>query len=151
VLTLIAVSVVALLASFASLAHYAGALSGARKAVGEDAAFEISATARRASFARPPCSAVVSSAAKCPLDMVRRRFTVLSAGVLQPGFKAGLDDAIPQRPLGTAALVALGSGRSALSRDCHRVAPSWSGSRDMRLYIYTAIAHGSAAAAWRSS
>ena len=52
VLTRVTVSVVALLAPFASLAHYGGVLSGAGKAVGEDAAFEISA--------------------KCPLDMGRR-------------------------------------------------------------------------------
>jgi hypothetical protein len=43
-------------------------------------------------------------AAKSPFDMGRRRFTGLSAGELQPGFEVGLDDAIPQRPLGTAAL-----------------------------------------------
>lgn len=42
-------------------------------------------------------------AAKCALDMGRRCFTVLAAGELQPGFEVGLDDAIPQRPLGTAA------------------------------------------------
>lgn len=72
---------------------------GAGEAVGEDAAFEI--------------------AAEGSLDMGRRCFTVLAAGELQPGFEVGLDDAIPQRPLGTAALVALGCGRGALSGGCH--------------------------------
>ena len=61
---------------------------GASKTVGEDAAFEI--------------------AAEAALDMGRRCFTVLTAGLLQPSFEVGLDDAIPQRPLGAAALVALG-------------------------------------------
>ena len=50
-------------------------------------------------------------AAKSPFDMGRRCFTVLSAGGLQPGFEVDLDDAIPHRPFGTAALVALGSRR----------------------------------------
>ena len=48
---------------------------GSGKAVSKDAAFE--------------------SAAKCPFDMGRRRFSVLAAGLLQPGFEMGLDDAIP--------------------------------------------------------
>ena len=90
---------------------------GASKTMREDAAFEI--------------------AAEGSLDMGRRCFTVLSAGELQPGFEVGLDDAIPQRPLGTAALVALGCGRGALSGGCHRVGPSWSGDWDRILYIYT--------------
>ena len=63
------------------------------EAVGEDAAFEI--------------------ATKGALDMGRRCFTVLAAGEFQPGFEVGLDDAIPQRLLGTATLVALGCGRGA--------------------------------------
>jgi two-component system cell cycle sensor histidine kinase/response regulator CckA len=57
----------------------------------EDAAFEI--------------------AAEGSLDMGRRCFTVLASGEFQPSFEVGLDDAIPQRPLGTAALVARGSER----------------------------------------
>jgi hypothetical protein len=56
---------------------------GSGEAVGENAAFEI--------------------AVKCPLVMGRRCFTVLFAGEFQPGFEVGLDDAIPQRLLGTAA------------------------------------------------
>ena len=83
---------------------------GAGESMRKDAAFEI--------------------AAEGSLDMGRRCFTVLAAGELQPGFEVGLDDAIPQRPLGTAALVALGCGRGALSGGCHRVGPSWSGDRD---------------------
>ena len=42
----------------------------------------------------------------------------MRAEVLHPG----LDDAMPRRPLGTAALVALGRGRGALSGGCHRAA-----------------------------
>ena len=86
-------------------------------------------------------------AAKCALDMGRRCFTVLAAGELQPGFEVGLDDAIPQRPLGTAALVALGCGRGALSGGCHRGGPSWSGDRDRILYIPSALGRRSTAAA----
>jgi hypothetical protein len=100
---------------------------GAGEAVGEDAAFEI--------------------AAEGSLDMGRRCFTVLAAGELQPGFEVGLDDAIPQRPLGTAALVALGCGRGALSGGCHRGGPSWSGDRDRILYISSALGRRSTAAA----
>ncbi len=72
---------------------------GAGEAVSKDAAFEI--------------------AAEGSLDMGRRCFTVLAAGEFQPGFEVGLDDAIPQRPLRTAALVALGCGRGALSGGRH--------------------------------
>ena len=35
----------------------------------------------------------------------------------------GLDNAIPQRPLGTAALIKLGRGRGALRGGCHRSKP----------------------------
>jgi len=56
------------------------------EALSEDAAFEI--------------------AAEGSLDMGRRCFTALSAGEFQPGFELGLEDAIPQRPLGTAAVTA---------------------------------------------
>jgi len=41
--------------------------AGTGETMSEDAALEVSATARRAFFARPPCSAVVSSAAEFPL------------------------------------------------------------------------------------
>ena len=61
--------------------------AGAGEAVVEDATLEI--------------------AAEGALDMGRRCFTVLPAGEFQPGFEVGLDDSIPERPLGTAALVAL--------------------------------------------
>ena len=88
---------------------------GPGEAVSEDAAFEI--------------------AAKNPFDMGRRCFTVLAAGEFQPGFEVGLDDAIPQRPLGTAALITLGCGRGALSGGGHRVGPSWSGNRDRSTII----------------
>ena len=63
------------------------------EAVSKDAAFEI--------------------AAEGSLDMGRRCFTVLAAGEFQPGFV--VDNAIPQRLLGTAAGLALGCGRGALS------------------------------------
>ena len=104
---------------------------GAGEAVGEDAAFEI--------------------AAEGSLDMGRRCFTVLAAGEFQPGFEVGLDDAIPQRPLGTAALVALGCGRGALSGGCHRGGPSWSGDRDRILYISSALWRRSTAAVCRQN
>lgn len=77
---------------------------GVGEAVSKDGAFEI--------------------AAEGPLEMGRRCFTVLAAGELQLGFEVGLDDAIPQRPLGRAALVALGCGCGALRGGCHRVGPS---------------------------
>lgn len=60
--------------------------AGASKTMREDAAFEV--------------------AAKSPFDMGRRCFTALSAGELQPGFEVRLDNAIPQRRLGTSAPVA---------------------------------------------
>ncbi len=86
-------------------------------------------------------------AAEGSLDMGRRCFTVLAAGEFQPGFEVGLDDAIPQRPLGTAALVALGCGRGALCGGCHRGGPSWSGDRDRILYISSAFGRRSTAVA----
>ena len=49
---------------------------GAGESMRKDAAFEI--------------------AAEGSLDMGRRCFTVLAAGLLQPGFEVGLDDAIPR-------------------------------------------------------
>jgi hypothetical protein len=91
----------------------------AGKAVGEDGAFEI--------------------AAKAALDIRRWRLTGWPGGEFQPGFEVGLDDAIPQRALGTAALVALGTGRGALGLGSHRASPSWSGNRDRILYIYTVL------------
>ena len=68
--------------------------------------------------------ASVEVAAEGGLDIRGWQRTGWPGGAFQPGFEVGLDDAIPQRPLGTAALVALGSGRSAWSGGCHRVGPS---------------------------
>ena len=55
------------------------------------------------------------------LDAYRaiHREAALSAGQFQPGFEVGLDDAIPQRPLGTAAPVPPGGGVDVL---CRRIA-----------------------------
>ena len=59
-------------------------------------------------------------AAEGSLDMGRRCFTVLSAGEFQPGFEVGLENAIPQRPLGTAAVTAtaLSFGPKSLATAC---------------------------------
>ncbi len=51
-------------------------------------------------------NAAFEIAAEGSLDMGRRCFTVLAAGLLQPSFEMGLDDAIPQRLLAFGTLVA---------------------------------------------
>ena len=50
-------------------------------------------------------------------------------------FRGGSGRSIPQRLLGTAALIALRCWRDALSGGCHRVGPSWSGNRDRILHL----------------
>jgi hypothetical protein len=69
---------------------------GAGKTVSEDAAFEI--------------------AAKGALDIGGRRLVELSGRAFQPGFEVRLDGAIPQRPLGTAALITPGAWRGTFDR-----------------------------------
>ena len=82
----------------------AGITSGAGKAVGEDAAFEI--------------------AAEAALDVGRRRLTARPAGEFQPGGEMRLDGAIPQGLLGTAALITLGARCGAGCGGSHE---AWSG------------------------
>jgi len=77
---------------------------GVGKAVGEDAAFEI--------------------AAEATLDIRRRRLAERTAGEFQPGGEVRLDGAIPQRLLGTAALITLGVRCGARCGGSHE---AWSG------------------------
>ena len=82
---------------------------GAGKAVGKDAAAEI--------------------AAKGPLNVCRRRLIALPGRECQSGFEVRLNGAIPERFLGSAALVALGLRRDTFDCGIHGASPSWSGDR----------------------